>query len=329
MRKGLFWLGILIAIGGGPQVALAHDAGYDAASGQFPDELLCQPWVKSDTADPEEPALAGGILTLSTSLTSEGMWYKHSDTMLSMPAQLVIEARLRYVSGFADVSTRAPVLILFTTEQDRGNALFIGNGEIFINADNHLRDQTAFVPTSDAFHTYRIEVDTVTGGIQVLYDGVPALSGSLFVSAPFNGSEPRVLFGEGSIHTYSTSEWMYVKHNAHAGPGGFGAACLRLSAMADGTLLEWQASTGAAAYDIVRGDLAALRSSGYTAATDDCLADDEPGTSFLDGTPPPDDGFWYLVRDVGAAGTESYDTEGLGQQTSRDADINGSPLACP
>ena len=56
------------------------------------------------------------------------------------------------------------------------------------------------------------------------------------------------------------------------------------------------------------------------------IEDNEFGTG---SSPILDGGSLYLVRDVGAAGTESYDTEGLGQQTSRDADINGSPLACP
>jgi hypothetical protein len=97
-------------------------------------------------------------------------------------------------------------------------------------------------------------------------------------------------------------------------------------------LLSWSAVPDATAYDVVRGGLSELRSSGgsFGSATQECLADERPETSLEHGPgPAPGAGFWYLVRAVGCGANGSYDDAGPGQTGSRDAEIAASPAACP
>ncbi len=94
----------------------------------------------------------------------------------------------------------------------------------------------------------------------------------------------------------------------------------------------WPAWGGAVGYDLVRGSLDVLRSTGgdFSVATDACLADNSPDTAFEESAVPNQaQAFWYLVRivysDAGARG--SYDDVGTG--TNRDTGIASSPNACP
>jgi hypothetical protein len=96
--------------------------------------------------------------------------------------------------------------------------------------------------------------------------------------------------------------------------------------------LSWTSQIGADRYDVVRGSLGSLRSSGgdFGTATEECLADNLTATSmdyFVD--PDPDQGFWFLVRAVGTTGNGTYDTGEPGQQAPRDAGIDSSPHSCP
>jgi hypothetical protein len=84
-------------------------------------------------------------------------------------------------------------------------------------------------------------------------------------------------------------------------------------------------------YDIVRGDLESLSSTGgdFIPATDECLQNNHPDTTFPY-PPDPAEGFWFLVRRVYSV-TEhgTYDTCGPSQVDSRDAEIAASGVACP
>ena len=98
------------------------------------------------------------------------------------------------------------------------------------------------------------------------------------------------------------------------------------------SLVSWTALTGADTYDLVRGSLTLLNSSGgdYTTATQACLANDLAGTSFTDATVPAlGGGFFYLVRGVSCGGAGTYDSGAASQVGSRDAEINASANACP
>jgi hypothetical protein len=99
----------------------------------------------------------------------------------------------------------------------------------------------------------------------------------------------------------------------------------------DTTHLQWSPLACALSYDVVRGNLTTLRSTGgnYALATAACLADDTTLTSLDDPKPTTPSGLWFLVRGNGCGGG-SYDdgaTPSLPQ--SRDAEIAASGAACP
>jgi hypothetical protein len=82
-------------------------------------------------------------------------------------------------------------------------------------------------------------------------------------------------------------------------------------------------------YDMVRGDLAALRSSGGNFNTAECFVNDYGATSVdVSGTPPAG-GWWFLVRPTDVCGGGTYNTTSPRQVQSRDAEIAASPNACP
>ena len=101
----------------------------------------------------------------------------------------------------------------------------------------------------------------------------------------------------------------------------------------DDATLAWACpGADATGFDVVRGDLPVLVSSGgdFTNSTLDCLADDYPATSIANGDAPGiGDGYWYLVREVRSGGPASYTSEGAGELPGRDAEIVASGADCP
>jgi hypothetical protein len=95
-------------------------------------------------------------------------------------------------------------------------------------------------------------------------------------------------------------------------------------------LFSWPVLPGATGYDVVRGDLALLRSSGgdFSVSILNCAANDTPTTQVqAGGIPAAGNAWFYVVRGVNCGGAGSYD-EGAAQQGSRDAEIAASPQAC-
>jgi hypothetical protein len=98
------------------------------------------------------------------------------------------------------------------------------------------------------------------------------------------------------------------------------------------TRLTWPVTAGATGYDVVRGDVSALRLSdgNFSSSTDTCLVDNGPASNVLDSAIPTDDGgFWYLVRPVNCGGPGSFDGAGTHQIALRDPGINAAPSSCP
>jgi hypothetical protein len=96
--------------------------------------------------------------------------------------------------------------------------------------------------------------------------------------------------------------------------------------------LSWSAVPGASGYDVVRGDLGALRVSGgdFSLATEACLGDDLPATTLDFPTDPPAGaGFWFLVRGVGSAGAMTYQSLDGNQVGLRDPGIEAAGPSCP
>lgn len=199
----------------GHAAAADFNATWNASSGLLPD-AVCPGWVLTDTASPEEPTISNGRLLITTSANGENIFYEQSGSDISVPGLMIIEARLRFVSGTTSHVARTPAVVRFTVAPTVGNALFIGVDEVFLLAADLVRGASAAVDTDDVFHTYRLEVNTSTGAIDVFYDGTFLLSGTTFSDVNSNGSVASVLFGEGSSLATGTTEWEFVRHNASA-----------------------------------------------------------------------------------------------------------------
>jgi spore coat protein A len=96
----------------------------------------------------------------------------------------------------------------------------------------------------------------------------------------------------------------------------------------------WTPQPGATEYDVVRGNLTNLVSSGgnfaSTAVTKLCLGDNALAPPVTEtATPNPGKGFWYLVRRVDGWGNGTYDTGRASQQDMRDDEIAASGNDCP
>ncbi|MEW5764884.1 MAG: hypothetical protein ACOYXN_10295 [Acidobacteriota bacterium] len=99
--------------------------------------------------------------------------------------------------------------------------------------------------------------------------------------------------------------------------------------LAQGGALSWDRAPGVSAYDVVKGDLGLLLSSGgdFGSSLLACLENDSPNAEAADGeTPEVGGGFYYLVRGT-PGGT--YDSGCPGQDAPRDAEVAASPAACP
>jgi subtilisin-like proprotein convertase family protein len=96
--------------------------------------------------------------------------------------------------------------------------------------------------------------------------------------------------------------------------------------------LSWTAMAGASGYDLIRGDLAALRASGgqFDQLALTCLQNDAGGSDLPHSeNPPAGAGYWYLVRGDGGAEVRSYDSFAISQSGVRDAGIESSGGNCP
>ena len=119
---------------------------------------------------------------------------------------------------------------------------------------------------------------------------------------------------------------------APAPPPPSGSAWLSISNSGADAELAWVAVAGATGYDIVAGDLSALRSSrgDYSVAMEDCLANNRTSTTLtVSAIPPAGQGFWFLVRSENCGGRGTCDSGGARQVGLRDAEIGASGNDCP
>ncbi len=108
------------------------------------------------------------------------------------------------------------------------------------------------------------------------------------------------------------------------------AAISGLAIQADKSGIEWNADSAAVGYDLVRGDLVQLRSTGSIAGTElDCLSTDQLPATLDPILPQPGQAFYYVVRGAGCwPGVGTYDSTGDGQWSSRDLALQGGSSLC-
>jgi len=209
---------VVIGLFGGVLPSQAAIMVWDAYLGRLPTELTSAwDWVPPSSG--EEATMASGVLTIrSENNVADYVYFRQLDSDISMPNNLWIEARARYVSGTDTTAGRTPMCILFTTEPNVGNSVWIGEDRIAVMTALWTEGATANVDTNDAFHTYRIEVDGISAGntFRVYYDGAVTLTGTTFSDVTSHGSVARVVWGDGTKYEGGVSEWQYVAHNASA-----------------------------------------------------------------------------------------------------------------
>ena len=217
-------------------IAASRGADFTWCSGWgwLPDQLGSGPTLR-DSSQPETPVLTNLVLVLANDKTSEYMNYVLSGPSLgTMPSALVLEAELQVVSERTGDPAEAVTGIAFVTAPFVGNVLWIGNGRVFLGGGaSHPAVRT---PTTNAFHTYRIEVTgTVEGSpVMVFQDGALLLRGELFRSnqrsnPPPNGgqlrpsrwdlgADPLVGFGNLSLYACGETRWRSFSVGAVTNP---------------------------------------------------------------------------------------------------------------
>jgi hypothetical protein len=100
----------------------------------------------------------------------------------------------------------------------------------------------------------------------------------------------------------------------------------------DETQIFWDALPGATGYDVVRGDLGTLHTSGgdFATATQTCLLNGQLATSVSHdaGNLDPGEGYWYLTRTRDVVGNGTYDSGYSSQVGLRDQEVAGSGVDC-
>ena len=104
---------------------------------------------------------------------------------------------------------------------------------------------------------------------------------------------------------------------------------LLIGKMSNFMFLNWSAVQGASEYQLYRGDLNGLISTGgdFAATVDQCTTTTGSSTPLLLATGP--DVEYFLVRAVNCAGRTTADSGGAGQVGLRDTEIALSPNDCP
>jgi hypothetical protein len=201
------------------QLALAGTFEWQADWGVFPNQLTNGMLLHTE-GHVQTPVLVNGYLIISNAYVADRFYYYVPATNVAIPTNLTIEAEMRFVGGNSQYAYLTCAAIAFTTQTNAGNVLWIGPNEIFMaTSPSNQMGAIAHVDTTSDFHLYRIEVDgTNTGNaVRVYQDGVLQLTSVLDDDTEFNGSVPRIDFGDTSQYAsgYSGgSDWESFSNNA-------------------------------------------------------------------------------------------------------------------
>lgn len=217
MHSKLRTLALVAALGvaGALQPVAAAVVTWYAAGGQTPDVAVPQ-WDLVDNANPENPVLSGGMLSLGGTAMPEQMYYTMAaaNTDFSAGPTYWLEARLRVnTQSLTSGWWRAPVSMGigfagggFAVFELRRDYVYLRNGDNSVGAFNNLVD------TDSDFHLWRMEVlgSTVGSIVNVYQNGNLVLSDN---SVYNTGGSSTVFWGDASIIAGGSSDWTYVSTN--------------------------------------------------------------------------------------------------------------------
>ena len=142
-----------------------------------------------------------------------------------------------------------------------------------------------------------------------------------------NDADPSIYPGAPELCDYKDNDCNLVVDDGWITPGPVSA----LTLLGDRVTLEWAAEPSATRYDVVKGGLASLRSTGgdFTASLLACLEDDGTDLGASDPeNPVPGSGFYYVVRAQRACRLGTYNTAAPSQAGDRDPEIEAAPPSC-
>ncbi|NNF07666.1 MAG: hypothetical protein HKN21_12965 [Candidatus Eisenbacteria bacterium] len=204
------FIGLTLLLSASPLFAQPFEANWEATSEELPSQS-CR-YNVIDTS-PTNPNLNPEFLTLSTPNNNQFLGYEHLSGHLQVPSMLVVEARIRFNSGSSSQSNQTGCGIVIEPIPDQTTILYLEDGAIFLLADPNTRGAQSAIPTSDGFHTYRIEVQRDTGVVQVFYDDKLTLEGTTYAFTASDGL-PSIYWGDPANAARADSDWMWFRHNA-------------------------------------------------------------------------------------------------------------------
>lgn len=215
--------------------------------------------------------------------------------------------------------------LVFSTEVSR--LVFYPGGQVNLLPQNAYRFDPSSGKISLFFDGRRLSLADLDG-IDMLENGRVAFSTATNVQITTPGGVRHLLQENVYVYTDSGDVALFVDGR---GRGLYSLDAFDVESMIvvlEGDAIRWSDLATSAGYDVVRGDLAALRTShgDFRSATRECLANDLAEPEFHYAVDPhPGEGFWLLVR----AANGSYDDEEPFQVGSRDPGIAASGLGCP
>lgn len=164
--------------------------------GALPDQA-CDPWALDDTAA-SDPVLGQAALTLHTA-NGERLVYaqRGADLTANVPTSMLVEAGVQLIDGVATVRFGY---------HGWTDDLTISDGVVTTG-----RGATVALPTTDAMHYYRLEIDPWTGWVVVKADDVVIAEES--ASNLGGGVTESIEFGQLEA---GTSAWGEIAHDVHA-----------------------------------------------------------------------------------------------------------------